>query len=79
MLVGAGAAGQVLLREIQRAHELDEKVVCIIDDNKNKWSRDIEGVPVVGGRNSIVENVEKYRVDKIYIAIPSVTAKEKKS
>lgn len=78
MLVGAGAAGQVLLREMQRSSELNDKVVCIIDDNKNKWKRDIEGVPVVGGRESIIENVEKYSVDKIYIAIPSVTAKERK-
>ena len=48
MLVGGGAAGQVLLREMLRADELDEKVVCIIDDNMNKWNRDIEGVPIVG-------------------------------
>ena len=79
MLVGAGAAGQILLREIQRAAEIDEKVVCIIDDNPNKWNREIEGVPVVGGRKSIVENAEKYHVDRIYIALPSVTAKERKN
>ena len=78
MLVGGGAAGQVLLREMLRADEIEEKVVCIIDDNKNKWNRDIEGVPIVGGREAILENVEKYRVDKIYIAIPSITAKDRK-
>ena len=78
MLVGAGAAGQVLLREIMRSGSLKENVVCIIDDNRNKWNREIEGIPIVGGRNSIVENVKKYHVDKIYIAIPSVSAKERR-
>ena len=79
MLVGAGAAGQMILREIKRSTELTkEDVVCIIDDNKNKWNKEISGVPVVGGRESIVDNVEKYKVDKIYIAIPSITAKERK-
>ena len=78
MLVGGGAAGQVLLREMQRADEIDEKVVCIIDDNRNKWNREIDGVPIVGGREVIVENVDKYQVETIYIAIPSITAKERK-
>lgn len=48
MLIGGGAAGQVLLREMHRAEEVDEKVVCIIDDNRNKWNREIDGVPIVG-------------------------------
>ena len=78
MLVGAGAAGQMVLREMIRSRALNENVVCIIDDNKNKWNRDIEGVPIVGGRKSIIDNVDRYRIDKIYIAIPSVAAKERK-
>ena len=78
MLVGAGAAGQMILRELIRTRDLGEDVVCIIDDNRRKWNKDIEGIPVVGGRDSIAENAEKYHVDKIYIAIPSVTAKERK-
>lgn len=78
MLIGAGAAGQLLLREMSHSEELNEKVVCIIDDNKNKWNRDVEGVPVIGGRDSIIENVEKYRIDRIYVAIPSATALERK-
>ena len=79
MLIGAGAAGQLILRELRQANEIKENVVCIIDDNKNKWGRDIEGVPVVGGRDKIKESVEKYDVDKIYLAIPSVAAKERKA
>ena len=84
MLIGAGSAGQMILRDIRRTSAvdkksaMDERVVCIIDDNKNKWNRDVDGVPVVGGRNSIIESVQEYNVDKIYIALPSIPAKERK-
>ena len=64
MLIGAGAAGQALLRDIHGAKEITDKVVCIIDDNPNKWNRMIDDVPVVGGRETILENVSKYEVDK---------------
>lgn len=79
MLIGAGSAGQMILRDMRRAGEVRERVVCIIDDNPNKWNRDIDGVPVVGGRDSILKAVREYGVDKIYMAIPSVSSKEKKS
>ena len=78
MLIGAGQAGQMILRDILRQKETKERVVCIIDDNKNKWDRLIEGVRVVGGRNSILENVEKYNVQKIYVAIPSASVADKR-
>ena len=78
MLVGAGSAGQMILRDMKRAGDVHEKVVCIIDDNPNKWNREIEGVPVVGGRNDIPEAVREYNIDKIYLAIPSVSGQEKK-
>ena len=78
MLIGAGEAGQIILRDIRNASEIHEKVVCIIDDNPNKWNRYIEGVPIVGGREEILSSVEKYRVGKIYLAIPSARAEDKK-
>ena len=78
MLVGAGSAGQMILRELSGENETNDKVVCIIDDNTNKWGRYIEGVPIVGGREDILANVDKYGVNKIYIAIPSATAAEKR-
>ena len=78
MLIGAGSAGQMILRDVQRSGEVREKVVCIIDDNPNKWNREIDGVPVVGGRDDIQKAVEEYNVNKIYIALPSVSSKEKK-
>ena len=78
MLIGAGEAGQMILRDIRSAEEIHEKVVCIIDDNPNKWNRYIEGVPIVGGREDIMKSVEKYHVSKIYLAIPSAKAEDKK-
>ncbi len=78
MLIGAGEAGQIILRDIRSASEIHEKVVCIIDDNPNKWNRFLEGVPIVGGRDDILASVEKYHVSKIYLAIPSARAEDKK-
>ena len=78
MIIGAGAAGQMILRDINRAIELDDRVVCIVDDNKNKWNRYIDGIPIVGGRDSIFENVNKYGISKIYIALPSVSMEERR-
>lgn len=78
MLIGAGQAGQVILRELNHTRETSDRVVCIIDDNRNKWNRTIDGVPVVGGREEILSAVEKYHVDKIYLAIPSAMAEEKR-
>lgn len=74
MLIGAGAAGQMILRDIRGTRAIKEKVVCVIDDNPNKWGRFLEGVSIVGGREDILTNVEKYHVNKIYIAIPSASA-----
>ena len=78
MLIGAGAAGQMILRDLHHAEIRRDKVVCIIDDNPNKWHRDIDGVPVVGGRDDILSAVQNYKVDKIYLAIPSISAGERR-
>ena len=76
MLVGAGNSGQMVMRDLHKQVETRERVVCIIDDNPNKWGRFIDGVPIVGGRDDILANVEKYKIDKIYVAIPSATPQQ---
>lgn len=76
MLIGAGSAAQMILRDLHGAQEVNELVCCIIDDNKNKWGRFIDGVPIVGGRDDILLNVEKYKIEKIFFAIPSATAEQ---
>ena len=78
MLIGAGEAGQIILRELAKSEESRDKVCCIIDDNPNKWNRYVEGVPVVGGREHILLNCEKYKIDRIYLAIPSASAAAKR-
>ncbi len=78
MLIGAGAAGQMILRDLMRAAETNVRIVCVIDDNPNKWNRFVEGVPIVGGREDILENVKKYEVNKIFLAIPSASAEAKR-
>ena len=77
MLIGAGAAGQMILRDINHG-STRSRVVCIIDDNPNKWGRYIEGVPVVGGREDILSATEKYRVNDIYFAIPSASSADRR-
>ena len=72
MLIGGGSAGQMILRDITHAAELNDRVMCIIDDDKNKQGRFIDGVPIVGGRDDILVSVEKYKIDKIYLAIPTL-------
>lgn len=78
MVIGAGGAGQTIIRSIVRNRLSGDKVVCIIDDNPKKWNRYIDGIPIVGGRDDIMYFVEKYDIDKIYIAIPSASKENKR-
>ena len=78
MLIGAGAAGQMILRDLQSAQDVKEVVCCIIDDDKEKQGRYLGGVPVVGGREDILLNAEKFKIDKIYLTMPGATAEEKR-
>lgn len=78
MLIGAGNAGQMISRDIKTAKETNERVCCFIDDNQNKWGKYIDDVPVFGGRDSILEAVEKFGIEKIYVAIPSAKPEDKR-
>ncbi len=72
MIVGGGAAAETLLREINTSSHISMKAVCIIDDDSSLWGRSMQGVPIVGGRDVIVDAADKYQVDEIFIAMPSV-------
>ncbi len=78
MLIGAGAAGQMILKDSLSSEELNSKICCIIDDNPNKWGRYMANVPIVGGRDDILVNVGKYEIDCIFFAIPAASAEEKR-
>lgn len=71
MLIGAGEAGRTLIQEIQNSRYLDQKICCVIDDNRRKIGRYILGIRVVGDRNAIKRSVEHYGIEQIIIAIPS--------
>ena len=70
MVIGAGSAATILIKELRSSGEGSE-VVCAIDDNKNKKNKYILGVPIVGGREDIEKNIKKYDITEIIIAIPS--------
>jgi len=70
MLVGAGGAGQMILKSIREQPNCNMRVCCIIDDNPNKHGREVMGVPVVGSREDILAMARKYRIEKIFVAIP---------
>ena len=78
MIIGAGNAGRMLIRELIMSSHLHTKACCIIDDNPAKLGRFIDGVPIVGNRNDIPEMVEKYDITKIVYAVPSTSGKDRK-
>lgn len=78
MILGAGEAGTALIREIQNSEQLNYKVCCVIDGDSSKQGKYLRGVPIVGDRNTIISAAEKYKIDKIFIALPKLSAKELK-
>ena len=81
LLIGAGSAGRMILRDvnfISGGAGGNEKIVCILDDNPNKWNRSIDGVPVIGGRERLLYAAQEYNIKEIYIAIPSLKPSEKR-
>ena len=78
MIIGAGSAGMVILREIKTTKAMAAKPCCFIDDNPNKWGRHMGGVPVAGGRDKILETVRKYHIDQIMVAMPTASPKDKR-
>lgn len=78
MVIGAGAAGQIIIKELKNSSETRAVPCCIIDDNSNKWGRFMYNVPIVGGRDSIMENVKKYHIDEILFAIPTARPEERR-
>ena len=78
MIIGAGSAGQMLFRDIKHSKETSEEVACFIDDNPNKWDRYIDNVPVFGSRDHILEAVDKFNIEKIYVAVPSANPQDKR-
>ena len=77
MVIGAGGAGQMVIKEIHSTNKLSARVCCVIDDNPLKRRRVIEGVPIVGNRHDIVRMAEKYGITHIIFAIPTCPLQER--
>ena len=73
MIIGAGEAGNAIIKEIVTSNYSTMVIRCIIDDDKNKWGSFIQGIKVVGGRDKIIESADLYDVDEILLAIPSAS------
>lgn len=78
MIIGAGEACNVVMKELEFSSELDARIWCIIDDDARKHGTYIHGVKVVGGRDKILEYAKKYSINEIIVAIPSATKKEQR-
>lgn len=72
MVVGAGAAGYMLVREMKNSKHLNRKVPCIIDDDRKKIGTYLQGIPIVGGKEDIPAMAKKYGVEEIIVAIPTL-------
>ena len=75
MIIGAGQAGAMLLKEINTSAYTHYNVICFIDDDKRKHGRYLSGVKIAGDRNDIVRLAEEYRIERIIVAMPSADNK----
>ncbi|OLS41105.1 nucleoside-diphosphate sugar epimerase/dehydratase [Bacillus sp. MRMR6] len=76
MIIGAGRGGTMVVRQLLHNPDTDLKPVVFIDDDPLKQKLDILGIPVVGDSSYITTAVEKYKIDHIVIAIPSLRQSE---
>ncbi len=77
MLIGAGSAGVLVLREFQTSENSHNRVVCIIDDDRSKHGKYLHNVKIVGSRDDICAACEQYRVEEIVFAIPAATNQDR--
>ena len=71
IVIGAGEAGNMIIKELKSSKYLNQTVVCVIDDNPFKKGKYIHGIRIVGGRDMIQEAAKKYDAEEIILAIPS--------
>ena len=73
MLVGAGAAGNAIIKEVESSEWINLNIKCIIDDAPGCHGKYMRGIPIVGGRDKIMDAVNQYAIDEIIMAVPSVS------
>lgn len=72
LIMGAGDAGELLIREIKNNKKLGYVLIGFVDDNHEKLHKVIHGIPVLGNRHDIPDLVKKHNIKKLFIAILSV-------
>lgn len=78
MVVGAGEAGAMIIKEFQNSRYLDQKVCCVIDDNEAKQGKYLRGVKIMGGRDDIRYLAHELQIDEIIVALPSASQSQVK-
>lgn len=78
MIVGAGEAGNILIREIKGGRRVRRVIPCIVDDDPAKRGTYLHGIPVVGNSQDIPRLAQEYQISEIVIAIPSLSPAQKK-
>jgi FlaA1/EpsC-like NDP-sugar epimerase len=76
MIIGAGEAANLIVKEIVNSNFSTMIIRCIVDDDKGKWGRFIQGIKVVGGRDKIIEFADVFNIDEIIVAMPSISRAE---
>lgn len=76
IVIGAGEAGNMIIKELKSSRYLNQRVVCVIDDNPSKKGKYIHGIRIIGGRDMIQQAAEKYDAEEIILAIPSASTKD---
>ncbi len=76
MIIGAGSAGSMIIKELKHHDELSSDPVCIIDDDKSKCNFSIHGIPIMGGKEEIKRIANEMKIDEIIIAMPSASREQ---
>ncbi|SHF10576.1 NDP-sugar epimerase, includes UDP-GlcNAc-inverting 4,6-dehydratase FlaA1 and capsular polysaccharide biosynthesis protein EpsC [Marinitoga hydrogenitolerans DSM 16785] len=76
LIIGGGQAGSIVIKEILESPNLNKNIVGVIDDDDRKVGRNIHGITVLGGRDSIIKFTKEFDVDEIIIALPSAPKSE---
>lgn len=78
LIIGAGDAGSMLIKELRKHKEVEEYPVAVIDDDITKMGKKINGVPIIGNRSKIREAIDTYNIEEVIMAIPTIDTKNKK-
>lgn len=71
LIIGAGEAGSMLLKEMRRQEGSSFNVIGFVDDDPQKTGMRLHGLPVLGRSNQLAELIDRYAIEDVIIAIPS--------